>query len=169
MNSPHSNSGEVETKNVPFSVEWYTQGKYADMAREVMGSIDLDPFSCEEANKNIKATNFYTEQDNGFIKPWFGNVWTNHPFGVTTNRQFSKKIKIELTSGRVTQIISVSFMGEGWFREFLKQIQCFPDERIKYIKNGRIEKQPMKYSVFTYFGPNKERFKEVFSRIGVVK
>ena len=41
--------------------EYYTPIELVNAAREVMGSIDLDPASSETANKLIKATKFYKE------------------------------------------------------------------------------------------------------------
>jgi len=77
--------------------EYYTPEIIIETARRVMGSIDLDPASSEEANKTVKAKHFhvcdmvllnshtgklYLESINGGIdKEWYGNVWMNHPFG----------------------------------------------------------------------------------------
>ena len=42
------------------SNEWYTPEWVCNKVREVMGSIELDPASCEYANKFVKADNYYT-------------------------------------------------------------------------------------------------------------
>ena len=47
--------------------EWYTPSRYIESARRVMGSIDLDPASCEKANRTVKAGTYYTVEDNGLL------------------------------------------------------------------------------------------------------
>ncbi len=61
------------------SVEHYTPAWVVEKARRVLGSIDLDPASCEEANKVVKATTYYSE--GGLFKPWRGCVFLNPPGG----------------------------------------------------------------------------------------
>ena len=39
--------------------EWYTPKKYVDVARQILGEIDLDPASCIVANRVIKAKQFW--------------------------------------------------------------------------------------------------------------
>ena len=43
-------------------------------------NFDLDVSSPEGGVDWIPADNYYTENDNGLEKPWFGKVWMNPPF-----------------------------------------------------------------------------------------
>lgn len=61
--------------------EWYTPPHIIEAARAVLGTIDLDPASCVEANRIVQATRIYTRDDNGLEQPWHGNVWLNPPYG----------------------------------------------------------------------------------------
>lgn len=62
------------------SSEWYTPGYILDAAREALGGdFDLDPASCEIANRVVRARHIFTVADNGLTKPWGGRVWCNPP------------------------------------------------------------------------------------------
>jgi DNA N-6-adenine-methyltransferase (Dam) len=63
------------------SVEWYTPEKYIASARVVLGDIDLDPASCESANKVVRAGTYFTIDQDGLKADWFGRVWLNPPYG----------------------------------------------------------------------------------------
>lgn len=90
----------VTTKNT----EWYTPVAIVELARLVMGGIDLDPASSSQANENIvRADVFYSSPEytiepqpwnygglpvrtyqnrGGLARTWYGRVFLNHPFGV---------------------------------------------------------------------------------------
>ena len=46
---------------------WFTPIKYIESARKVLGTINLDPFSCVDANAVIKADTFSDESINSLI------------------------------------------------------------------------------------------------------
>lgn len=63
------------------AVEYYTPKVWTDAAREVMGSIELDPASSLAANLIVMAEQFYSREDDGLSKEWKANtLWMNHPF-----------------------------------------------------------------------------------------
>ncbi len=75
----HKDSGDVER---------YTQNFIINAVRDFYGGvIDLDPATCAEANKSIKARWILTKEDNALDVPWqphsekFIRAWLNHPFG----------------------------------------------------------------------------------------
>lgn len=60
--------------------EYYTDSLIIELAREVLGSIDIDPASNSIANKTVQATTFFSRSDDGLSRDWHGKVWLNHPF-----------------------------------------------------------------------------------------
>lgn len=68
--------------------EIYTPLHIVQAAHKIMGGIDLDPASCEHANRTVKARNYYTKEDNGLMHNWEGRVFLNPPYGRGTVRQF---------------------------------------------------------------------------------
>jgi len=57
--------------------EWYTPVEYVDLARTVMGVIDLDPASSDQAQSTVQALQHFTQADDGLKRVWHGNVWLN--------------------------------------------------------------------------------------------
>lgn len=66
------------------SVEWYTPVWLVERCRTVLGDIHTDPCSCEEAQKVIKAGEWFGEEHDGLSQPWYGNVFMNPPGGWAT-------------------------------------------------------------------------------------
>src|SRR5437660_1484971 len=72
------------------SFEWYTPKKYVEAARNVLGEIDLDPASSEQANRIVQAKLFYDQTRDGLTQTWKAQtVWLNPPYckqGSTSNQ-----------------------------------------------------------------------------------
>lgn len=77
------------------SVEHYTPPEVVEPARAVLGAVDLDPFSCAEANRTVRAAAFYsapppgtgqaewaTSPRNGWARRWYGRLLVNPPGGL---------------------------------------------------------------------------------------
>lgn len=160
------------------SVEWYTPPAYVEAAREVMGSIDLDPASCAEANKGVGATLYFDEADDGLTLDWGGNVFLNPPGGKNANgslvNQFWIRFVDEIGNGHCTQGVWI-----GYSLEQLQTIQrvssispimgdaiCIPNRRIAFIGKGG---SPTHANYITYIGPHVETFAGVFGQFGQVR
>lgn len=63
------------------SVEHYGPGYIGDLAHVVMGGVDLDPASCEAANRLIRAQRYYASPEDGLVLPWSGRMYINPPGG----------------------------------------------------------------------------------------
>ena len=73
------------------SQEHFTPEPIVAAARHTLGSIDLDPASCELANEVVRAEFFFSLEEDGLNQPWdLGDqpslVFLNPPGGRTRNR-----------------------------------------------------------------------------------
>jgi DNA N-6-adenine-methyltransferase Dam len=156
------------------SNEWYTPSKYVEAARDVMGGIDLDPASCELANLTVRATMFYTKEQNGLMQPWYGRVWLNPPYGRTSHPSkslqgcFIEKLLIE----PIEQAI-VLLMGNAIYRNYGEGLWdypfCFLRGELTFRKHQQgTSASHMFGTLFVYIGPYEQSFIDVFSRFGTV-
>lgn len=173
------------------SPEWYTPSAFVGSARSVMGGIDLDPASHEEANRTVKATRFYSEADNGLVQEWNGRVFVNPPGGLVN--EFWEKAIVQLAAGRMREMVWI-----GYSLEQLQTLQqsnaarmpfdfpmCFPSRRIAFVENEAKREQrmakliaqgkkpnqkssPSHANYITYIGPNVVAFMAEFSKYGRV-
>lgn len=150
--------------------EWYTPGKYIDLAYRVLGEIDLDPASCELANETVKAKQFFSEQDNGLLMRWAGKVWMNPPYGSDLIGRFTEKFAKEYTDGNITEgIVLVNNATEtAWFCQMMTAASAivFPRGRIRYNSPTKESNAPIQGQAFIYFGEHYDRFLDVFGEIG---
>ena len=151
--------------------EWYTPAEYADLAREVMGSIDLDPASCDEANKVVRASAYYTKEDDGLTKAWKGNLWINPPYSRDLMPAFVEKLKQSFINGDVDSAILLSHNNTdtAWFHSLasVSSAICFPKKRIRFYRGEEIA-APTNGQAFFYLGDNAGTFADVFGSVGFV-
>jgi len=158
------------------SLEYYTPQEYIEVAREVMGSIDTDPATCEAPQKWIKAKTFYTEIDDGLSKNWYGNVWLNPPYSKTNGQSnqeiWALKLLDEYKKGNVISgvLLVKAALGYNWFEKLWDILPvCFARERLSFVlSNGSNEGQSKQATAFFYIGKNIDGFKNQFSKFGRV-
>jgi ParB family chromosome partitioning protein len=159
----------VHVSNNSGKYEWYTPQKFIDAARDVMGSIDLDPASSEIANNVIHATKFYTEQDNGLEQSWYGNIWMNPPYNNSLVGDFTKKLIEDLPKINQACVLVNNATETRWFQKILSvcDVICFVKGRIKFLDvNGEATGSSLQGQVIIYFGNNPDKFKEKFIQFG---
>ena len=150
--------------------ESYTPEEYIKSVTAVLGAIDLDPSSCEEANKIVAAKKIYTKDDDGLSRDWFGRVFLNPPYGQPEMTNFVNKLIQEYTSGKVKEAILLTNNSTEtrWFQAVSKfSIICFPSTRIRFLVNDR-PTQPTTGQAFFYFGEDEKKFIQEFSRHGII-
>lgn len=173
------------------SPEWYTPSAFVEAARDVMGAIDLDPASHEEANRTVQAARYFTAEDDGLTQPWNGRVFLNPPGGLVS--EFWNKLQADWRSCEVEQFVWI-----GYSLEQLQTLQvsspgctpldftmCVPSKRIAFVENdakkaARITKlvalgkkpntksSPSHSNYICYSGPEKHAFADVFGQFGQV-
>jgi len=96
-------------------------------ARELMGSITLDPASDPEAQMQVRAAGWYGPGQvitNGLSVPWYGRVWLNppggkydaqtllpkaHGLGLSSAAVWWHKLTVEYLQGNVDQALFLCF------------------------------------------------------------
>lgn len=156
--------------------EWYTPAHIIDLAREVLGEIDLDPASCADANRTIRASAYYDQDLNGLAQPWEGRVWLNPPYGKTGGRSnqdiWAEKLIAEYEGGNTdaAMLLVKAALGYAWFeRLWYAYPTCFVRERLYFTaEDGSGDGQAKAATAILYFGRDVKTFKRVFSTIGRV-
>lgn len=147
--------------------EWFTPPEYIAAARRVMGDIDLDPASCERANRIVKAKTFYSLKDDGLAHEWAGRVWMNPPYAADVVEAFCEKFAASVETGAVTQgLVLVNNATETeWFERLVSVSGAlmFPRGRVRFLDTKLQPGAPLQGQTVLYAGcgaDTKKFFKE---------
>lgn len=147
--------------------EWYTPADIIEDARKVIGTITLDPASSEIANRTVKATKFFTAEDDGLIQDWNGeNIWLNPPYSSGLIEKFVDKL---LSTDYTQAIVLVNNATDTeWFSRLAEKAEAvvFPKGRVKFHKPDGTTGAPLQGQAIMYFGDGADDFKKVFSKYG---
>jgi phage N-6-adenine-methyltransferase len=166
---------EVAAKVVRDGDEWYTPAHIIEAARRVLGGIDLDPASCEAANKIVGAREYYSPEKgvDGLSEPWRARaVLLNPPYSDTS--AWVERLVAEYRAGNVAEaIVIVNAKTETAFFELLWEHAaiCFVRGRIAFVPGDGGESTAGRCgSAIAYLGnPTMAGvFKDVFSEFGRV-
>jgi len=148
--------------------ENYTPEEIIECVKKVLGSINLDPASCELAQKIVNADKYFTEDDDGLKQPWFGNIFLNPPYQFPEIEQFTNKLIEELPNINSAILLTNNNTDTKWFRKCAHnaQIICFTEGRINFYKQDKEKTYPTNGQTFFYYGNNDQRFIEIFKYIG---
>lgn len=168
-------------------IEWYTPRHIIEAAREVMGGIDMDPASTQEANEKIvKATYIRTIEDDA-LSPnttWMpdepygsyeGRIWLNPPYRQPDVRKFAERLLEEIEKDYVVQAIWLSNNATetNWGQMLLSSgvSVCFPAQRIKFLdRSFQPANTPTQGQMIVGLGPELdiEKFNSIFGELGEV-
>lgn len=169
------------------SNEWYGPKFMGDLSRQVMGGIDMDPCSCEAANRLIGARFYYSKKErgeDGLLLPWAGRIYCNPP-GKSVIWQGVRTNSPSLWWAYLVTLYQAGWVEEAIFTIFnLETVRftlrypnlpqpfdfpyCIPKERIGFYRPdeaGGVERpgSPGHPNAIIYLGPNVGRFAKAFT------
>lgn len=152
------------------NAENYTPEAVIKDVKAVLGEIDLDPASCEEAQQIVQAKTYFTSEDDGLSKPWNGRVFLNPPYDAKTIKQFTNKLLSERDNIISAILLTNNNTDTSWFHNCARcaDILCFTNGRIGFYTSEIEKTAPTNGQTFFYFGGNKNRFKEIFLTRGLL-
>jgi phage N-6-adenine-methyltransferase len=153
--------------------EWYTPADIIHAVRAVLGVIDLDPASSEQAQRTVQALRYFSLADDGLAQPWHGNVYLNPPYAQPHIENFADKMIAEIAACRVTTAIMLThnYTDTAWFQKLAAGAAaaiCFTKGRIRFEAPDGTLAAPTQGQAFFYFGNDPSSFVEVFSPLGFV-
>ncbi len=155
------------------SDEWLTAASpFLDAARKTLGKIDLDPASCAQANQIIKAKTFWTKEDDGLSRQWFGRVWLNGPFSFPLVQDFTLYAVSQHDKGntKAAIILTNNSTDAGWFQLLLRRFPvCFASSRVPFWRVDREGTGGARQGqAFIYLGSDEALFIKEFSPLGTI-
>lgn len=152
--------------------EWYTPARYIELARQVMGGIDTDPASSEIANRTVRATRIFTQDDDGRAQTWAGRVWMNPPYAQPLIADFAEAVASKYEAGEIEQACVLVNNGTDtqWFQRMLAAASavCFPKSRIRFLDPDGNPGAPLQGQALIYLGENVGAFVDAFKAEGEV-
>jgi DNA N-6-adenine-methyltransferase (Dam). len=149
------------------SDEHNTPSYIIEAAREVLGIIDLDPMSNTLANKTVKATKFYTKEDNGLAKDWYGRVWLNPPFSLA--KSAIPKLIESYKSGQIEEAVLLikSDVSTQNYKLLYPYPFCELNRRVKFENVDNKDSAPFPVVLF-YLGRKYYKWNNTMWKLGKV-
>lgn len=150
--------------------EWYTPGPLIEIARSVLGAIDLDPASSAIANETVKAKRFFAVEDNGLTKCWSGRVWMNPPYESGVVDEFASKLVEDLDQISAAITLTNNATETQWFQKMAQASSaiCLLAGRVRFYRPDGSAGAPLQGQALLYFGTDSENFRAAFAPHGVV-
>lgn len=165
---------QEEGKAIPGRDDWMTPGWLVQYAREVLGEIDLDPCSSDEANQVVQAKTYYTKDMDGLAQGmFFGNVFMNPPYSRGIIDQFIDRLCDSYAQGSVQAafVITNNVTETGWAHRLLASMgaMCLPKGRIHFVlPGGKLATQTRQGQILWYLGKEQYHAASVLEDLGVI-
>ena len=146
--------------------EWHTPDDLIELARAVLGNIELDPASNPVAQERIRAERYHTIEDDGLAQYWYGKVYLNPPYTGGMVDKFADKLIAEYTDGHVPEAIWLSnnSTDTAWFARLSAAASAilFIRGRVKFwtsdADGNESTGSPLQGQVLVYLGDDPATF-----------
>lgn len=148
------------------------------------GSIDLDPCAPVETKHRLPAKQYYTFEDNGLLSHWTGNVYCNPPYSNTVSTSIERWIHKALVAHTYRQteqtlLLLPASTGTKWGQLLLAKdwegsrsdiTLLFFAKRISFLNSSLPpSKNTGRFSsMMVYLGRKKTKFRQQFTKFGVI-
>lgn len=163
---------DSDEENDGESDRYFTLEKFVEASRRALGHIDLDPATCDEAQRIVQADTAYSwddREEDGTELPWKGRVFLNPPF--SEGAAFGKLLKDFYESGDVTAAVMVAHprsAGNAWFRWF-DQWPWIKAKRPVFYRPGGRREDPFGWTIFVGVGIPAEQLAQAFDGLGQIQ
>ncbi len=133
----------------------------------------MDPASSARAQETVRASRFFTRDNDGLRHDWHGRIWLNPPYSQPDIARFIDKLLAEIGAGRATQAILLThnYTDTGWFHAAAAKCAaiCFTRGRIRFVSATGGIAAPTQGQAFFYFGAEVDRFRDTFGGFGFIR
>ncbi len=154
---------------------WGSPSEIVEIARTLMGGIDLDPCSDSHFNKTVVADEYYSldgREEDGLKLPWNGRVFVNPPGGLVG--EFWDKLMSATDSEEVKKFVWVGFSVEQLClladrsEVPLDWHTCILRKRLKFTRRDGFTGSPSHGNYITAGGVRWTAFRAAFAGLGSV-
>ncbi len=151
--------------------EWYTPTEIIEAARAVMGGIDLDPASSAVANeKYVRATRFFTRDDDGLSRLWYGRVWMNPPYAAKLIGRFVERLLEQPVEQAVVLVNNGTETKWGQALLAAASAVCLPARRIRFLDpDGNPGGGPLQGQMIVGIRVDPDAFRREFAGMGTIR
>jgi phage N-6-adenine-methyltransferase len=149
--------------------EWYTDPETCARVRAALDGIELDPASCATAQRNVKASRFYTKKQNGLAQSWRArSVFLQPPY--SNPAPWVAKLLAALRSGAITDAVVLvnNDTDTDWCQALLQAAKAvvFPRGRFSFLRpDGTRGAGNRQGQIVFHLGRNPKRFLAAFATL----
>ena len=153
--------------------EWYTPKAVIDLARTLMGGIELDPASTAIANQTVRADRYYTAEQDGLRLDWTAEtLWLNPPYERQLVERFVDKLCLASKAGTVGKacLLVNNATETAWGQKVLANADCvlFFNRRIRFhTREGEVG-GPLQGQILACFGADPNEVSAISGDWGIV-